>query len=85
LDDRDPSPDKDWLRPFTTSMLIWSENFYRQKIGLPSLLRCDLDGPMHSTFLDIVVSGAKNPLFEWEKHYKLIHREVSGTAVRAAS
>jgi hypothetical protein len=80
FDDREPTPDKDWLRPFTTSMLIWSENYYREKIGLPSLLRSDLDGLMHSTFLDIVVSGAKNPLVEWETHYQLIHREVSGTA-----
>jgi hypothetical protein len=30
-----------------------------------------------------VVSSAKNPLVEWETHYQVIHREVSGNAKSA--
>jgi hypothetical protein len=35
-----------------------------KKIGLPSLLPT-FDGLLHSTFLDSVTSGQKNPLFEY--------------------
>jgi len=31
---------------------------------------------MHSTFMDMVVNGEKNPLFEWETHFRLNHAEV---------
>ena len=70
------TPGKDWLRPFTTSMLISCEDYYRQKLGLPSLLRNELDGLMHSTFMNSVTHGNKNPLFEWEAHYQLVHAEA---------
>jgi hypothetical protein len=86
LKDFEPTPGKDWLRPFTTSMLIWSEHTYRQKIGLPSLLPHELDGLKHSTFCNMVVSGTKNPLFEWETHYQLNHSEtVSGARLVAGA
>lgn len=74
--DFESTPGKDWLRPFTTSMLIYCEDTYRQKIGLPSLLPGKLDGLMHSTFMNMVAAGDKNPLFEWETHYQLVHAEA---------
>ncbi|GGY10517.1 hypothetical protein GCM10007160_42160 [Litchfieldella qijiaojingensis] len=64
---KDVIEEKDWLRPFIKSMLIWEEDTYRQKISLPSLLPNDLDGLWHSTFMNIVVNGAANPYYEWEK------------------
>ncbi len=69
---------KDWFRPFVTSMLIWEEHSYREKVSLPSLLPGGMvDALMHSTFVNQVVRGEKNPLFGWEKHYGLVHSEVT--------
>lgn len=64
---KDVIEEKDWLRPFIKSMLILEEEMYRQTISLPRLLPNDLDGLWHSTFMNIVVNGAANPCYEWEK------------------
>jgi hypothetical protein len=61
---------KDWLRPFMRSMLIWEEDLIREKIGQPRLLTDFLDNIKHSTFMNIVVNGHKNPYFEWEKSWE---------------
>ena len=61
--------EKDWLRPFIKSMLIWEEDQIRNKIGLPSLLPGSLYGLKHSTFMNIVINGHKNPYYEWEKNW----------------
>lgn len=55
----------DWFQPFVKSMLVWKEDDYRSKIGLPSLLRGDLRR-LHATFLTYVLNGVRNPLFHWE-------------------
>jgi hypothetical protein len=69
---------KDWFRPFIISVLIWTENGYREQIGLPTLLPDGaIDALRHSTFVDGVWRGEKNPLFGWEKHYGLVHSEVT--------
>ena len=60
---------KDWLRPFIKSMLIWHEDQIREKIGLQTLLPDGMDGLKHSTFMNIVVNGHKNPFYEWEKSW----------------
>lgn len=65
----DIDKEKDWLRPFIKSMLIWEEEQIREKIGLPSLLPDKLDGLKHSTFMNMVVNGHRNPYYEWEKHW----------------
>lgn len=59
--------EKDWLNPFIKSMLIWSETQLREKCGLPTLLNDPLEGLRHSTFMNMVTSGYKNPYFEWDK------------------
>jgi hypothetical protein len=64
---------RDWLRPFTTSMLIFCENSYRGTLHLPTLMPGDLDALKHSTFMNMVANGVTDPLFEWETHYKLSH------------
>lgn len=48
-------------------MLIWHEDQIREKIGLQRLLPDAMDGLKHSTFMNIVVNGHKNPFYEWEK------------------
>lgn len=63
---------KDWLRPFFTSMMIWQEDKFRTEIDLPTLLPDDLDALRHSTFLDFVVSGERDPYFSWQDHYSKI-------------
>ena len=60
---------KDWLQPFLKSMLIWDEDQIRDKLGLESLLPDRIDGLKHSTFMNMVVNGYKNPYFEWEKSW----------------
>lgn len=65
----DMDKEKDWLRPFIKSMLIWEEDQVRGKIALPSLLPDSLDALRHSTFMNFVVDGHKNPFYEWEKSW----------------
>ena len=66
----------DWFPPFVKSMLIWKEDDYRSKIGLPSLLPNELAW-RHSTFLTYVLEGARDPLSHWEAAHKLKHSDVS--------
>jgi hypothetical protein len=77
IGDYNDVPEKDWLHPFITSMLIYCEDTYRQKIGLPSLLPNLPDGLIHSTFMNIVLNGDKNPLFEWETSFRLRHSDAA--------
>lgn len=65
----DVDREKDWLQPFIKSMLIWSEEQIREKIGMDTLLPNRFDGLKYSTFMNLVVNGHKNPYFEWEKHW----------------
>jgi hypothetical protein len=66
----DLDKEKDWLRPFVRSMLIWEEDQIRTKINLSSLLPDSFDALKHSTFMNIVTNGHKNPYYEWEKKWK---------------
>jgi hypothetical protein len=66
----------DWFRPFVKSMLIWKEDDYRRKIGLPTLLANDLAW-RHSTFLTYALDGAPDPLSRWEEVHQLKHSYVS--------
>jgi hypothetical protein len=59
------SADKDWFRPFLTSMLISSEHNARQKLGLPSLFTDGVAPLRHASFMGGVTKGQTNPLFEW--------------------
>lgn len=72
LGDYHPSPDKDWLLPFGAAMCARSEQHYRETIGLPSVLSTERhDGSLvaikYTSFLSMVMSGAKYPNFEWEE------------------
>lgn len=66
---QDMDKEKDWLRPFIKSMLIWEEDQVREKIGLPRLLPNSLDALKHSSFMNLVIDGYNNPFYEWEKHW----------------
>jgi len=77
IDPPSQSADKDWFRPFITSMLIFSEHKARQKLGLPQLCTDDIAPLRHGTFLNTVASGKANPLFEWERSYRRKHSEES--------
>jgi hypothetical protein len=48
FDDFAGGKDRDWLRPFNKSMMIWHEHLYRSKIGLPTLF--DDKGPHIKAF-----------------------------------
>ena len=65
----DIDKEKDWLHPFIKSMLIWEGDQVRGKIDLPSLLPDSLDAFKHSTFMNLVTNGQKNPFYEWEKSW----------------
>ena len=60
----------DWFRPFVRSMLIWTEDNYRSKLSMLSLLADPLDGLRHSTFFNMVANGVENPFLEWKQHYR---------------
>lgn len=67
LDDFAGGKERDWLRPFSKSMLIWHEDLYRSKIGLPTLFEDKIIKAIpHSDFFSLVQHGTRNPLFEWE-------------------
>lgn len=75
LGDYHPSPDKDWYLPFVAAMCAWEEHKFRKLIGLPDVLATQdefgsIAGIKYSTFLNIVMGGAKYPNLEWEEHYK---------------
>jgi hypothetical protein len=63
-DKDDVSRDADWFDPLILSCLIYTENDYRRKIGLPSLL----DGASnHYWFAALVGRGIRDPLVQWER------------------
>jgi hypothetical protein len=70
FDDFAGGDDRDWLRPFSKSMLIWHEDVYRSKIGLPTLFEDKIIKALpHSNFFNLVHDGVRNPLFEWEAKF----------------
>ena len=70
FDDFAGGADRDWLRPFSKSMLIWHEDLYRTKVGLPTLFEDKIIKALpHSNFFNVVKDGARNPLFEWESKW----------------
>jgi hypothetical protein len=68
----DPASE-DWLRPCYASMCAYSENNYRNHVGLPSALSDDPDdnltGLKYSTYLNFVMNGFDRPDLEWESRY----------------
>jgi hypothetical protein len=77
---KDVSAGRDWFRPLILSSLIYAEDNYRTKIGLPSLLR---EGDMafhHVSFAHMVSRGERNPLFVWEDAFRQEHPYQSKAA-----
>jgi hypothetical protein len=69
----DVSVGRDWFRPLILSSLIYAEENYRSKIGLPSLL-VDSDTALHHvSFVHLVARGERNPLFVWEDTLRRPH------------
>jgi hypothetical protein len=66
---KDCDKQKDWFRPFLRAEMILREHLYREKIGPPSLLSDKSDGLKYSTFFNLVLNGAHNPYYEWEKQW----------------
>jgi len=65
----DFSKNKDWFKPFVKSMLICEEAQLRESIKMPSLLPDEFDALKHSSFMNAVINGCENPLYEWEKQW----------------
>jgi len=74
--DYDTDPAKDWLHPLITSLLIFAENTYRGKIGLPSLTP-SYEALRLSTMMNFVRDGHSNPLHEWETLNEIAHAEYA--------
>jgi hypothetical protein len=74
--DYDTDPTKDWLQPLLISLLIFYENTYRNKIGLPSLTP-SYEALRLSTMMNLVRDGHANPLYEWETHNEVAHAEYA--------
>lgn len=63
---------KDWFRPCYISMCIWQESLYRQELGMPYAIRGtnpDWQALMHSTWINRIEEGHKEPLLEWERSW----------------
>ena len=45
----DTDPAKDWFKPFVEAMFVWKKNTYRQELGLPRMLKSDIDALAYST------------------------------------
>jgi hypothetical protein len=56
---------RDWYRPYVVSAMIFHENDYRREIGLPALTPDSMLPLEHSTFMNFVAQGERNPLFAW--------------------
>jgi hypothetical protein len=72
FDDFAGGKDRDWLRPFSKSMMIWHEHVYRSNIGLPTLFEdksIGIKALEHSVYFNLVRDGTRNPLFEWETKF----------------
>lgn len=72
FEDYETDPTKDWLQPLLISLLIFYEDTYRQKIGLPSLTP-SYEALRLSTLVNLVRDGHSNPLYEWETHNEVVH------------
>lgn len=64
---------RDWFKPMVLSSLISSEDNYRSKIGLPSLLTDPKAAFNHLSFPHLVARGETNPLFTWEDTVRQPH------------
>jgi hypothetical protein len=67
----DVADDGDWYRAFLFAACANQENTYRQDIGLPLAFEPQLSAPVaYSLFTDIVLSGARDPLAEWNEYHR---------------
>lgn len=65
--------DGDWFLPFVYAACANQENSYRLDIGMPPAFEAPLamTAPVaYSLFTDIVLSGARQPLFEWSEYHR---------------
>lgn len=71
LNDHIEKPGRDWLLPTLTALYVWEEALHRQSLGLPEAEGMDpLQALRASGILNIMLAGAKNPLYEWEKQFE---------------
>lgn len=68
-----PEHGRDWFRPLILSCMIYAEDDFRSKIGLPSLLKDGDDRLYHVSFSRLVERGDRNPLFSWEDSMRRPH------------
>lgn len=64
---------KDWFGPFLFAACANQESTYRFNLGLPSAFPEALSSSApvaYSLFMDIVLSGAKDPLAEWTEYHR---------------
>jgi len=71
LGDHHPAPERDWYIPFIAAMYAMKEYEYRSMLDLPEVLT-EQSGESfaalhYSSFLNIVLNGARQPYLEWEE------------------
>ncbi len=70
LGDHHPTTERDWYVPFVAAMCAMKEYEYRSILGLPEVLTAQSGQSFaalhYSSFLNIVLSGAKQPYVEWK-------------------
>ena len=73
-DDINPEQSKDWFRPFFASQCAYSENKYREELGMEILL--DIPGNAGSSiglqygnYRDMVLKGDRFPDLSWEEKF----------------
>lgn len=75
----------DWFRAFVEAMLVWEEDTYREKLGLPSLIG-GTGGVVYSAFFNYVIGGEPRPFerfrTEFPDYYLAGHGPVAVPELR---
>lgn len=74
----DTRPPKDWYQPLMEAMLVWKEDVYREKLGLPRLTPAQLHAIPYSRYVDLVVLGESNPFQSWVETFPNLYLAGEG-------
>lgn len=71
---------KDWFKPAYVALCVWSESQYRQKLGLPNIVKGDnpeMRLLSFSTWVNIIDSDSVAPRLEWDENWRKAFNEPS--------
>ena len=64
---------EDWFKPLCASYQIHLEDYYRNKLGIPSILNSSSESIVYSAFVSVVLEDHINPRTEWERRWVNIY------------